>query len=73
MQINVNEQLISVEERNAALRELEQNISDVHGIFNDLKVIVNEQGEMIGRKLIRFGQNYLYFINLFYLSRFNRK
>lgn len=47
VQSNVKDQLISVQERNEALRELEQNIVDVHGIFKDLAVIVHEQGEMI--------------------------
>ena len=48
MQASANDQLISIQERNEALRELEQNIVDVNAIFKDLAVIVHEQGDMIG-------------------------
>lgn len=45
MEMDVN--LVQLQEREAALRKLENDIVDVNTIFKDLAVMVHDQGEVI--------------------------
>ena len=51
-QIKQNEDLQIVIERDKQMKQLESDIVDLNHMFKDLAVMVHDQGEIIGKKII---------------------
>ena len=45
--MQVLDTLVEIQERHAAVRELERSLLDLHQVFLDMAVLVEAQGEML--------------------------
>ena len=48
LQVEYEETLLAIQERDDAMRELEQGVLQVNEIFKDMAQLVHDQGDLIG-------------------------